>query len=404
MKTSAPERAPTVPGLAFVMAVSIVGLWMTSRMAHASSAVRLVIHNPTILTAMTNASPGTVGARSGADVFISYARENRGKARVLVDALRRRGLDVWWDPEVRTGDSWAAVIEAAVTSAPCVIVLWSKEAVESRWVNAEARLGLRAGKLVPVCLDETEPPLVFCEIQHLSLAGWDGEGEPGEIERLVDDARGVIARSRGGAASPSSGERPPRPWSAIRALAAGVAVGVALVWSDGLGALLEAATDMALRAGLPLPPVVTQAVVVAASGAFLLLRRRRFWPLPSTRLGRVFVAALVFALGAGVLYRLGTEVMGERRDHLIGRIQATERQEMRVQVLDSLQREMSPRGAAVDSDDGAFVLRFAPVLGDRPRQLVMSRASCAEQPHAIGRRLWRQNGVVEAVFTCREEP
>jgi hypothetical protein len=133
------------------------------------------------------------------DVFVSYAHEDRPIAVALANALERRQLRVWWDPDLRAGDEWAAVIEGAVEAALCVVVLWSARSVESKWVNAEARVGLDENKLVPVRLDGVEPPLVFREIQWRGLAGWDGEGEPPEIDELVADIEAVIRRSGGGA-------------------------------------------------------------------------------------------------------------------------------------------------------------------------------------------------------------
>jgi TIR domain len=38
------------------------------------------------------------------DVFISYAHNDRAKAQALAQALERRSLDVWWDPDLRAGE------------------------------------------------------------------------------------------------------------------------------------------------------------------------------------------------------------------------------------------------------------------------------------------------------------
>jgi hypothetical protein len=32
------------------------------------------------------------------DIFISYARSDREKAKAISEALERRGYKVWWDP------------------------------------------------------------------------------------------------------------------------------------------------------------------------------------------------------------------------------------------------------------------------------------------------------------------
>ena len=40
-------------------------------------------------------------------IFLSYARENADVARRIAEALRSRGLEVWFDQnELRGGDAW----------------------------------------------------------------------------------------------------------------------------------------------------------------------------------------------------------------------------------------------------------------------------------------------------------
>ena len=67
-------------------------------------------------------------------IFISYANEDRQKAEVLAHALEQKGWSVWWDRKIPFGQSFDQVIEANLTSAKCVLVLWTKTSVESRWV------------------------------------------------------------------------------------------------------------------------------------------------------------------------------------------------------------------------------------------------------------------------------
>src|SRR5437764_15363007 len=100
-----------------------------------------------------------------ASVFLSYDRDDADKARPLAHALEKAGHDVWCDLHVRGGAQFSKVIEEALKAADVVVVLWSKQSVESAWVRDEAGAGRDSGRLVPVTIDGTEPPLGFRQFQ-----------------------------------------------------------------------------------------------------------------------------------------------------------------------------------------------------------------------------------------------
>ena len=75
------------------------------------------------------------------DVFISYKREEREKAKALAEALARHGFDVWWDVELLPGDRFADAIMAVIESAKAAIVLWSELSVVSKYVACFAGRG-----------------------------------------------------------------------------------------------------------------------------------------------------------------------------------------------------------------------------------------------------------------------
>lgn len=109
-----------------------------------------------------------------ADVFISYASEDRDRAGVLAAALAERGWTVWWDRKIVPGSSFDMVIEREISSARCVIVLWSRRSVASEWVRNEASVAKRREVLVPVGLEPVEQPLEFQRRQMVDLTDWDG--------------------------------------------------------------------------------------------------------------------------------------------------------------------------------------------------------------------------------------
>jgi hypothetical protein len=103
------------------------------------------------------------------DIFLSYAREDLPRVKPVVDALAARGWSVWWDRTIQPGQVFARVIQAVLDEARCVIVLWSRDSVESDWVQSEADEGQRRGVLIPVLLDDVVISAGYRRL--ISLAG-----------------------------------------------------------------------------------------------------------------------------------------------------------------------------------------------------------------------------------------
>ncbi len=119
-----------------------------------------------------------------ADIFVSYAREDQGKATSFVALLEAQGWTVWWDREINPGLSFTKVIEREIARAKCVIVLWSSKSVSSNWVHAEANDGLEREILIPVLLDSVTVPLVFRQTQAADLRGWPTSADDHVLKKL----------------------------------------------------------------------------------------------------------------------------------------------------------------------------------------------------------------------------
>ena len=109
-----------------------------------------------------------------ADVFISYANEDRARAQDLAFALEEYGWSIWWDRSIVAGETFDDVIERELNSAKSVVVLWSRASILSEWVRNEAAEAAKRGVLVPAAIDGVSPPLEFRRKQTVNLAGWDG--------------------------------------------------------------------------------------------------------------------------------------------------------------------------------------------------------------------------------------
>jgi tetratricopeptide (TPR) repeat protein len=107
------------------------------------------------------------------DIFISYANEDRLRARMFVQALEGRGWSVFWDRTIPVGKTWRETIGEELSEARCVIVLWSTASVASDWVQEEADDAKRRGILVPVLVENVHPPIGFRNIQTADLVNWD---------------------------------------------------------------------------------------------------------------------------------------------------------------------------------------------------------------------------------------
>lgn len=118
------------------------------------------------------------------DVFISYVSENVKKAEVLATSLEEEGFTVWWDRLIAPGKTWDEVIGSALDSAKCVVVLWSEESVKSRWVREEADRAVGRQCLVPVLIEQVQPPFGFERIEAANLVDWKGDQNHPEFQLL----------------------------------------------------------------------------------------------------------------------------------------------------------------------------------------------------------------------------
>jgi len=127
-----------------------------------------------------------------ADVFISYAREDRESAERLAKAFAARGWSVWWDREILAGRHFDEAIERELALARCVVVLWSMHSIGSEWVKNEAADGAERDVLVPASLDRLRPPLEFRRRQSADLTGWTGDDEHMGFEGLCDAVAATV--------------------------------------------------------------------------------------------------------------------------------------------------------------------------------------------------------------------
>ena len=128
-----------------------------------------------------------------AEIFISYASQDRDAARTLSERLVQHGHSVWWDRTILPGRAFDEVIQEALSAARCVIVLWSPHSVQSNWVKVEGEEAMARNRLVPVLIEAVAPPIQFRRIQAANLVGWDGAADHAEFQSLLAAIERLLA-------------------------------------------------------------------------------------------------------------------------------------------------------------------------------------------------------------------
>ncbi len=130
-----------------------------------------------------------------ADIFLSYANEDRETARAVAGLLESAGCTVWWDRRIPAGRTWRSMIEEALHDMRCMVVLWSTHSVDSDWVKEEAEEARALGKLIPVLIENVKPPVGFRSIQAADLTDWDGSNDSIGARQLIADLQSLMGKS-----------------------------------------------------------------------------------------------------------------------------------------------------------------------------------------------------------------
>ena len=141
------------------------------------------------------------------DIFISYASEERDRVLPLVNALEKTGWSVFWDRTIPAGKTWRQVIGSEIRACRSVLVVWTENSITSEWVLEEAETGKRRGILIPVLLDNVEPPFGFGNIQAANLAAWNGDTSSRAFTHLIADTATILGPAPTAAKEPGKRRR-----------------------------------------------------------------------------------------------------------------------------------------------------------------------------------------------------
>lgn len=126
-------------------------------------------------------------------VFISYARADSELAKAIASALSAIGLEVFWDQRIRAGADFRFAIDSHLSAAACVLVLWTRNSVESDWVSYEAEFGRQQKKLIQVALEDVQPPPPFGARSNLAvLSRWRGASTSPKLSPVVQAVAAMV--------------------------------------------------------------------------------------------------------------------------------------------------------------------------------------------------------------------
>lgn len=91
-------------------------------------------------------------------IFISHSSKNNDMATKIAEGLRDAGFNVWLDLDsIPDGSRWLAEIQQGVEECGALLILMSREARKSHWVEREALLAMELRKPLFMALIEDVP-------------------------------------------------------------------------------------------------------------------------------------------------------------------------------------------------------------------------------------------------------
>ena len=145
--------------------------------------------------------PDAAAAPRRLKVFLSHSSPDKALARRLARDLQSAQVEVWLDQwQIGVGESFEQRIEQGLAGTDFVIVLLTRQAVASEWVNREWRemlereAGTRRIAVLPVRAERCELPDFLAQRSHADIAG--GSYVPGfrhllHLLRHYGDDRGI---------------------------------------------------------------------------------------------------------------------------------------------------------------------------------------------------------------------
>lgn len=104
-------------------------------------------------------------------IFISHSNDDADMVKQIRKDLEARGYSVWKDIHNSTpaSPSYPRAIEDGIQVSRAIVVVWSRNAAKSEWVEREILFAQRLQKpIFPVMIDETDLPITLINAQSIT--------------------------------------------------------------------------------------------------------------------------------------------------------------------------------------------------------------------------------------------
>lgn len=108
------------------------------------------------------------------NIFISHSADDDIIVRRLATILVQNGKQVWIDGEgIKSGESLPQRISDALEKCEIFVLLWSKNAASSKYVNLEWNAAWNHKRIIPLCLDGTPLPFLLQNTRYVDFRNFD---------------------------------------------------------------------------------------------------------------------------------------------------------------------------------------------------------------------------------------
>jgi serine/threonine protein kinase len=118
--------------------------------------------------------------------MISYCHKDRPFVVKLADALKARDCAIWFDEGIQPGEDYSGRIQQKIEDAAAVLVVWSSNSCDSKWVKAEGLKAFDLGKkVIPVLKEPCSLHVPFNADQFTNLSDWTFDAFAPPISKIV---------------------------------------------------------------------------------------------------------------------------------------------------------------------------------------------------------------------------